>query len=463
MPYSARRKSCREQRERGDNPDGLQEIYARVINYAPAERPAGHGGHHPCLPPGNFRSTWISSGGYEPVAETMLAGTNYGRLLPRICDPDRAGGFEPLRYLPKGNKVVVVGVITLKFGELEKKRTTSSCRLEEAAEFAPLDQLAVSPQCGFASTEEGNILVRGGAVAKLSPRGSKSPTRCAGEVASHRCADGGGFRDANPRRHHHRCGPLRALRRDDARGRASAVMALEKAYRGPAVARGIHLALSSSPTATIPACPGCRCRRTIRPIPSGAQVVTYLESLRGPLSDQAWCSTPRSRASGAMARDGWPTHRLMRCRRRSWWWRPVALRTRPTVRPGRELDIYSGAVVHSSNYRNPEAFSGRRVLVIGFGNSGGEIALDRAASSGVDGALAVRSPVQILPRDLLGVPPPHSVVGDPVPAVARASRRFHQRAGAAAGGGQFRGPRIPQARRGKAGRARWLRRMDACR
>ena len=70
---------------------------------------------------------------------------------------DCAGGFEPLRYLPKGNKVVVVGVITSKFGELENKDDVKR-RLEEAAKFVLLDQLAVSPQCGFASTEEGNIL-----------------------------------------------------------------------------------------------------------------------------------------------------------------------------------------------------------------------------------------------------------------------------------------------------------------
>ena len=142
-------------RERGDNPDGLQEIYARIINYALAERPADMViTTHVCR--GNFRSTWISSGGYEPVAETMLAGTNYDGYFLEY-DSDRAGGFEPLRYLPKGNKIVVVGVITSKFGELEKKDDIRR-RLEEAAKFAPLDQLAVSPQCGFASTEEGNIL-----------------------------------------------------------------------------------------------------------------------------------------------------------------------------------------------------------------------------------------------------------------------------------------------------------------
>ncbi|MHC2333202.1 cobalamin-independent methionine synthase II family protein [Bradyrhizobium sp. USDA 4454] len=142
-------------RDRGDNPDGLQEIYARVINYSIADRPSDMViTTHVCR--GNFRSTWISSGGYEPVAETMLAGTNYDGYFLEY-DSDRAGGFEPLRFLPKGNKVVVVGVITSKFGELEKKDDVKR-RLEEASKFAPLEQLAVSPQCGFASTEEGNIL-----------------------------------------------------------------------------------------------------------------------------------------------------------------------------------------------------------------------------------------------------------------------------------------------------------------
>jgi 5-methyltetrahydropteroyltriglutamate--homocysteine methyltransferase len=140
---------------RGEHPDNLQAIYARVINYAIAERPADMTiTTHVCR--GNFRSTWISSGGYEPVAETLLAGTNYDGYFLEY-DSERAGGFEPLRFLPKGNKIVVVGVITSKSGELEKKDDIKR-RLEEAAKFAPREQLAVSPQCGFASTEEGNIL-----------------------------------------------------------------------------------------------------------------------------------------------------------------------------------------------------------------------------------------------------------------------------------------------------------------
>ena len=151
-------------RARGDDPDHLPEIYARVINYAIAQRPSDMViTTHVCR--GNFRSTWISAGGYEPVAKTMLAGTNYDGYFLEY-DSDRAGGFEPLRFLPKGNKVVVVGLITSKFGELEKKDDIKR-RLQEAAKFAPLEQLALSPQCGFASTEEGNVLSEDEQWAKL--------------------------------------------------------------------------------------------------------------------------------------------------------------------------------------------------------------------------------------------------------------------------------------------------------
>jgi 5-methyltetrahydropteroyltriglutamate--homocysteine methyltransferase len=151
-------------RTRGEASSNLQEIYARVINYAIAERPSDMTiTTHVCR--GNFRSTWISSGGYEPVAETLLAGTNYDGYFLEY-DSERAGGFEPLRYLPKGNKIVVVGVITSKSGQLENKDDIKR-RLAEASRYAPLDQLALSPQCGFASTEEGNILTEEEQWAKL--------------------------------------------------------------------------------------------------------------------------------------------------------------------------------------------------------------------------------------------------------------------------------------------------------
>src|SRR5258706_4985579 len=162
--YLCSQEELQKARERGDNPDGLQEIYARIINYAIAERPADMViTTHVCR--GNFRSTWISSGGYEPVAETLLAGTNYDGYFLEY-DSERAGGFEPQRYLPRGNKIVVVGVITSKTGELEKKDDIKR-RLEEAAKFVSFDQLAGSPQCGFASTEEGNILAEDEQWAKL--------------------------------------------------------------------------------------------------------------------------------------------------------------------------------------------------------------------------------------------------------------------------------------------------------
>ena len=100
--YLCSQEELKKARERGDNPDGLQEIYARIINYALAERPADMViTTHVCR--GNFRSTWISSGGYEPVAETMLAGTNYDGYFLEY-DSDRAGGFEPLRYPAEGQQ-----------------------------------------------------------------------------------------------------------------------------------------------------------------------------------------------------------------------------------------------------------------------------------------------------------------------------------------------------------------------
>jgi 5-methyltetrahydropteroyltriglutamate--homocysteine methyltransferase len=140
---------------RGEDVDKLPQVYADVINYAIAEKPADMTiTTHVCR--GNFRSTWISEGGYEPVAERLLGSVKYDGFFLEY-DTARAGGFEPLRFLPKGNQVAVVGLITSKSGTLENKDDVKR-RLEEAAKFAPLEQLALSPQCGFASTEEGNVL-----------------------------------------------------------------------------------------------------------------------------------------------------------------------------------------------------------------------------------------------------------------------------------------------------------------
>ena len=162
--YLCSQEELRKARERMSNVDQLQDIYARVINAALEGKPADMTiTTHVCR--GNFRSTWISEGGYEPVAETLLGKVNYDGYFLEY-DTDRAGGFEPLRFLPKGNKSVVLGLVTSKSGTLEKKDDVKR-RIDEAAKFAPLEQFCLSPQCGFASTEEGNVLAEEEQWAKL--------------------------------------------------------------------------------------------------------------------------------------------------------------------------------------------------------------------------------------------------------------------------------------------------------
>jgi 5-methyltetrahydropteroyltriglutamate--homocysteine methyltransferase len=113
---------------------------------------------------GNFRSTFIASGGYEPVAELLFNTINVHGYFMEF-DSERAGGFEPLRFVPKG-KLVVLGLVTSKFGELESKELIKR-RIDQAAKFVPLDQICLSPQCGFASSEEGNIVAEEEQWAKL--------------------------------------------------------------------------------------------------------------------------------------------------------------------------------------------------------------------------------------------------------------------------------------------------------
>jgi 5-methyltetrahydropteroyltriglutamate--homocysteine methyltransferase len=162
--YLCSQAELKKARERGLNADRLQQDYARVVNGALQGKPADMViTTHVCR--GNFRSTWISEGGYEPVAETLLAKLNYDGYFLEY-DTARAGGFEPLRFLPKGNKIVVLGLVTTKSGTLEKKDDVKR-RIEEATKFAPFDQLCLSPQCGFASTEEGNVLAEDEEWAKL--------------------------------------------------------------------------------------------------------------------------------------------------------------------------------------------------------------------------------------------------------------------------------------------------------
>jgi 5-methyltetrahydropteroyltriglutamate--homocysteine methyltransferase len=151
-------------RQRGDNPDELPGKYAKMINRALAAKPADMTiTTHVCR--GNFRSTWISEGGYEPVAETLFGSLDYDGFFLEY-DTDRAGGFEPLRFVPKGNKQIVLGLVSSKIGALERKDGLKR-RIDEATKYVAPDQLCLSPQCGFASTEEGNLLSEDEQWAKL--------------------------------------------------------------------------------------------------------------------------------------------------------------------------------------------------------------------------------------------------------------------------------------------------------
>jgi 5-methyltetrahydropteroyltriglutamate--homocysteine methyltransferase len=148
---------------RGDDPEKQGQIYAGMINAAIAGRPSDMAiTMHLCR--GNFRSTFVASGGYEPIADLLFNQVNADGYFME-WDNDRAGGFEPLRFLPKG-KTVVLGLVTSKTGTLET-RDDLMRRIEEAAQYAPIDQLCLSPQCGFASTEEGNTLAEEEQWAKL--------------------------------------------------------------------------------------------------------------------------------------------------------------------------------------------------------------------------------------------------------------------------------------------------------
>ncbi len=139
-------------RTRGDDPDELPHRYAKFINLVVAQKPAGMLlAMHLCR--GNFKSTHAASGNYEPVAEALLKEMDLDAYFMEY-DDDRSGDFKPLRYLPKG-KTVVLGLVTTKFGTLESKDDLKR-RIDEAAQYVPLEQLALSPQCGFSSTVHGN-------------------------------------------------------------------------------------------------------------------------------------------------------------------------------------------------------------------------------------------------------------------------------------------------------------------
>jgi 5-methyltetrahydropteroyltriglutamate--homocysteine methyltransferase len=154
---------CAQVAARGDDPNKLPGIYAAMINAAMSDIPDDMAiTMHLCR--GNFRSSFIGTGGYGPVADILFNTIKvHGYFME--YDTERAGGFEPLRFVPKG-KIVVLGLVTSKTGQLES-RDAILRRIEEASKFLDIDQLALSPQCGFASTEEGNTLAEDEQWAKL--------------------------------------------------------------------------------------------------------------------------------------------------------------------------------------------------------------------------------------------------------------------------------------------------------
>jgi 5-methyltetrahydropteroyltriglutamate--homocysteine methyltransferase len=148
---------------RGDNPERLGELYGDLINTAMSDIPSDMTiTMHLCR--GNYKSTFMGTGGYDAVQEILFNKIKVHGYFMEYDDP-RSGGFEPLRMLPKG-KLVVLGIVTTKSGKLESKDELKR-RIEQAAKYASLDQLCISGQCGFASTEEGNLLSEDEQWAKL--------------------------------------------------------------------------------------------------------------------------------------------------------------------------------------------------------------------------------------------------------------------------------------------------------
>jgi 5-methyltetrahydropteroyltriglutamate--homocysteine methyltransferase len=151
-------------RERGDDPEKLPSRYAGLINAALRDRPAGLTVViHLCR--GNFKSAWVAEGGYEPVAEVLFNELDVDGYFLEY-DDHRSGDFAPLRFVPRGKKVVVLGLVTSKVGALEP-RAELARRIGDASRYVPLEQLALSPQCGFSSTVHGNQLTAAEQRAKL--------------------------------------------------------------------------------------------------------------------------------------------------------------------------------------------------------------------------------------------------------------------------------------------------------
>ncbi len=151
-------------KKRGDDPDALTRTYCALINRAIAKRPKDMTiATHLCR--GNFKSAWVAQGSYEPVAEILLNDLKIDAFFLEY-DDERSGDFAPLRFLPKG-KTVVLGLMSSKHAAIEEKDAVKR-RIDEAAQFAPLEQLALSHQCGFSSTVHGNDLTEADQWKKLS-------------------------------------------------------------------------------------------------------------------------------------------------------------------------------------------------------------------------------------------------------------------------------------------------------
>jgi len=150
-------------KDRGDDPDKLGALYGDLINTAMSDIPPGMTiTMHLCR--GNYKSTFMGAGGYDAVREILFNKIKVHGFFMEY-DSDRAGGFAPLRLVPK-DRCVVLGLVTSKTGRLEHKDDLKR-RIDEAAKHISLDQLCLSPQCGFASTEEGNTLAEDEQWAKL--------------------------------------------------------------------------------------------------------------------------------------------------------------------------------------------------------------------------------------------------------------------------------------------------------
>jgi 5-methyltetrahydropteroyltriglutamate--homocysteine methyltransferase len=164
LAYLCDEKMRENARQLGEDPDELPATYAALINDSIRDRPEDMAVCvHLCR--GNAKSQWFASGGYEPVAEKMFSLTDVDGFFLEY-DDERSGGFEPLRFVPKGDKIVVLGLVTTKFDVIESKDELKR-RVEEASKYVDIDQLALSPQCGFSSNAVGNLITVEDQISKL--------------------------------------------------------------------------------------------------------------------------------------------------------------------------------------------------------------------------------------------------------------------------------------------------------